>query len=126
MSALKIAHTNFTVFDLHKSLIFYTEILGFQEVRRHEAPDGSYILVYLGDGTGGHQLELTWLKDRKDPYQLGDNEIHLAVTTDNYDAVHTHHKELGLTLWENEAMGIYFVADPDGYWIEIVPEDRLS
>ncbi len=126
MSALKIAHTNFTVFDLQKSLAFYIEILGFQEMRRHEAPDGSYILVYLGDGTGGHQLELTWLKERKDPYQLGDNEIHFALTTNDYDAVHAHHKALGLTLWENEAMGIYFVADPDGYWIEIVPEGRLS
>lgn len=126
MGALKIAHTNFTVFDLDKSLAFYTEALGFQVMRRHEAPDGSFVLAYLGDGTGGHQLELTWLKDRKEPYNLGDNEIHLAVTTDDYTGWHTRHKEMGLNLWENEAMGLYFVEDPDGYWIEVVPENKLK
>ena len=125
MTALKIAHTNFTVFDLQKSLTFYKEIIGFNEIRRMEAEDGSYVIVYLGDGFGGHQLELTWLRDRKEPYNLGDNEIHFAVTTDDYDAVHAHHKALGLNLWENEAMGIYFVADPDGYWIEVVPQGLL-
>ncbi|VFQ44188.1 VOC family protein [Desulfoluna butyratoxydans] len=126
MGTLKIAHTNFTVFDLEKSLAFYTEALDFEIVRRHEAEDGSFVLVYLGDGTGGHQLELTWLKERTEPYNLGDNEIHLAVTTDAYDTWHARHKEMGLNLWENEAMGIYFVEDPDGYWIEVVPEKMMK
>ena len=126
MTAFKIAHTNFNVFDLQKSLTFYNEVIGFKELRRMEAQDGSYIIVYLGDGSGGHQLELTWLRDREEPYNLGDNEIHLAVTTDDYDAVLAHHKDLGLNIWENEAMGIYFVADPDGYWIEVVPQGLLS
>ena len=124
MGSLKIAHTNFNVFDLDKSLDFYKTAFEFEEVRRKVASDGSYILVYLGDGSGAHQLELTWLRDRDEPYDLGDNEIHFAVTIDDYDGWHAKHKEMGYTLWENDAMGLYFVQDPDGFWIEVLPSKR--
>ena len=68
-----------------------------------------------------HQLELTWLADRAEAYDLGENEFHLAFTVDDYAAAHALHKEMGCICFENEAMGIYFIADPDGYWLEIVP-----
>ena len=75
----KFVHNNFNVLDLDKSLAFYKEALGLVEVRRKEAEDGSFILVYLGDGgSSAHQLELTWLRDWDRPYNLGDNEFHLA------------------------------------------------
>ena len=65
------AHNNFNVIDPDKSLKFYEEALGLKEVRRKEAADGSFILVYLGDATTGYQLELTWLRDwEKDSYNL--------------------------------------------------------
>ena len=115
------AHNNFNVIDLDKSLKFYEEALGLKEVRRKEAADGSFILVYLGDATTGYQLELTWLKDRTEPYDLGECEFHLAFVTDRYDELYRRHKEMGCVCFENPAMGIYFIEDPDGYWIEIVP-----
>ena len=115
------AHNNFNVIDLDKSLKFYEEALGLKEVRRKEAADGSFILVYLGDATTGYQLELTWLKDRDKPYDLGECEFHLAFVTDQYDDFYAKHKEMGCVCFENPAMGIYFISDPDGYWIEIVP-----
>lgn len=116
------AHNNFNVIDLEKSLDFYKEALGLTELRRKEAADGSFILVYLGDGTTAHSLELTWLRDwEKDSYDLGDNEFHLAFVTDDFDAAYKKHKEMGCICYENPAMGIYFIADPDNYWIEIVP-----
>ena len=115
------AHNNFNVIDLDKSLKFYEEALGLKEVRRKESADGSFILVYLGDATTGYQLELTWLRDRKDPYDLGDNEIHLAFSTDDFDGAYKTHKEMGCICYENPKMGIYFISDPDGYWLEIVP-----
>lgn len=102
---------------------FYEEALGLKEVRRKEAEDGSFILVYLGDGKTGFQLELTWLRDwEKDHYDLADNEIHLAFTTDNMEAAHQKHEKMGCICYENPQMGIYFINDPDGYWLEIVPE----
>jgi lactoylglutathione lyase len=118
------AHNNINVLDLERSLAFYKEALGLEAVRRHEAKDGSFVLVYLGDGKTPHRLELTWLRDRKEPYDLGDNEIHLAFTVDDYAAALARHKAMGVVCFENPAMGIYFIEDPDGYWLEIVPERR--
>lgn len=91
------AHNNFNVIDLEKSLKFYEEALGLKEVRRKEAADGSFILVYLGDGETPHQLELTWLRDwEKDSYNLGDNEFHLAFEVDDMEAAHKKHEEMGI------------------------------
>ena len=73
------AHNNLNVLNLEKSLAFYKEALGLVEVRRKEKQD--FTLVFLGDETTLHKLELTWLKDRTTPYNLGDNEIHLACTS---------------------------------------------
>ncbi len=115
------AHNNFNVLDLERSLAFYREALGLVEVRRKEAKDGSFVLVYLGDGHGPHQLELTWLRDRTEPYDLGENEFHLALVADDYAAAHARHAAMGCICYENSAMGIYFIHDPDDYWIEILP-----
>ena len=116
----QIAHNNFNVLDLNKSLDFYKKALGLTEYSRKKAEDGSFILVFLGDGITSHQIELTWLRDRTEPYNLGDNEIHLCFKTDNYDAAYKSHKEMDCICYENPAMGLYFISDPDGYWLEIV------
>ncbi|MGM9572059.1 MAG: VOC family protein [bacterium] len=114
-------HNNFNVLDLEKSLKFYAVALGLKETRRITADDGSFIIVYLGDGKNTHFLELTWLRDRSEPYNLGDNEFHLALHTDDYAAALKKHQEMGCVCYINEEMGIYFINDPDGYWIEILP-----
>ena len=115
------AHNNFNVLDLEKSLKFYEEALGLKEKRRKEAADGSFILVYLTDGKTNHELELTWLRDRTEAYNLGENEFHLAFVVDDYEAAHARHQEMGCIVYENPAMGIYFIVDPDNYWLEILP-----
>ncbi len=114
-------HNNINVLDLAKSMKFYEEALGLKEVKRIEPEDGSFIIVYLGDGESRHLLELTWLRDRKEPYNLGDNEFHLAFETDDYEGALKKHKDMECVVFENDAMGIYFIADPDNYWIEILP-----
>lgn len=121
MPNFKFIHNNINVIDLEKSMTFYQKALGLKEVRRKEREN--FTLVYLGDGQTGHQLELTWLKDwPKDRYDLGDNEFHLAFETDDYEASQALHKEMDCICYENPGMGIYFIADPDGYWLEIVPK----
>ena len=114
-------HFNFNVLDLDKSLKFYKEALDLEPVREKTADDESFKLVYLGDGITDFSLELTWLRDRKEPYNLGECEFHRAFKTDEYDSLHQKHKDRGIICFENEKMGIYFISDPDGYWIEIVP-----
>ena len=120
----KFAHNNINVCDLNKSLAFYDKALGLKETSRKVAADGSFILVYLSDGETSHKLELTWLRDHTHPYDLGENEIHLAFTADDFAAAHKHHSDMGCICYENKAMGIYFINDPDGYWLEIVPAKR--
>ena len=119
---LRFAHFNFNVLDLDRSLAFYREALELSPVRAKEAEDGSFKLVYLGDGETGFRLELTWLRDRTEPYDLGEQEFHLALLTDRFDELLARHRAMGCVCFENPAMGIYFIEDPDGYWIEIVPE----
>ena len=117
------AHTNYNVIDLEKSMKFYEEALGLTEKRRVERE--AFTIVYLGDQSTDYLLELTWLRDWEKPsYNLGDNEFHLAVKVDDFEAAHTRHKEMGCICYENPAMGIYFISDPDGYWIEVLPENK--
>ena len=118
-------HFNFNVLDLDRSIRFYEDALGLKEVRRMEAPDGSFILVYMGEEKTGFLLELTWLRDRKEPYDLGEGEFHLCMRVPgDYDAVRAYHKEMDCVCYENTDMGLYFISDPDGYWIEILPEQK--
>ena len=117
-----INHNNLNVLDLNKSIAFYQQALGLKEVRRKEASDGSFSLVFLGDGQTPHSIELTWLRDRTEPYNLGENEFHIAFTVDDFAAAHALHSEMGCICYENKGMGIYFIADPDGYWLEVVPQ----
>ena len=115
-------HFNFNVLDLERSLAFYDQALGLHPVREKVAADGSFKLVFLGDGESDFTLELTWLKDRETPYDLGEDEFHLAFTVADMAAAHARHEAMGCICFENPAMGIYFIEDPDGYWLEIIPQ----
>ena len=119
---LRFNHFNFNVLYLDRSLAFYKQALDLTPVREKEAADQSFKLVYLADAANSpFQLELTWLRDRTEPYNLGECEFHLAFTADDFQATYEKHKAMGCICFENPAMGIYFISDPDGYWIEIVP-----
>ena len=88
-------HFNINVTDLAKSLEFYGKALGLKE---------------------------TWLRDHTGAYELGENESHLCMrVAGDYDAVREYHRALGCICYENHEMGLYFINDPDDYWIEILP-----
>ena len=117
----KMVHENYNVFDLQKSLDFYEKALGLTEKRRVEAPDGSFTIIYIGNDKTDFVMELTYLRDMDRPYNLGDCEFHLAFETEDFEAAHALHEEMGCICFENKEMGIYFISDPDGYWLEIIP-----
>ena len=119
-----LTHSNINVLDIEKSLTFYKEALGMEVANRKKAEDGSFELVFLSDGTSSHQIELTWLKDKDTPYELGDNESHICFKVDDYEAAHALHKKMDCICYENTSMGLYFIEDPDGYWLEIIPANR--
>ena len=117
----KMIHENYNVFNLDKSLAFYKEALNLKEIRRKDAADGSFIICYVGNEDSDFELELTWMRDMDRPYNLGDCEFHLAFQVDDIEAVHAIHEKMGCICFENKEMGIYFITDPDGYWLEVVP-----
>ena len=120
----KMIHENYNVQELDRALAFYEKALGLTEKRRKEASDGSFIIVYIGNEESEFELELRWLSDHPNKYDIGEEEFHLAFRTDDFDAAHKLHEEMGCICYENHDMGIYFIQDPDGYWLEIIPERR--
>ena len=117
----KMIHENYNVTDLARSLAFYETALGLHERRRKAAPDGSFIICFIGNEEADFELELTWLRDHPQAYDLGEEEFHLAFHADDFAAAHALHESMGCICFENPAMGIYFIQDPDGYWLEILP-----
>ena len=115
----KMVHENYNVADLDKSMRFYEEALGLKERRRKTSDE--HIIVFMGNDESDFELELTWLKDHPQKYDIGEEEFHLAFRTDDYEAAHKKHEEMGCICMENPKMGIYFIMDPDGYWLAIVP-----
>lgn len=118
----KMVHENYNVFDLEKTMAFYKEALGLEEKRRIVADDESFIIVYMGNDETDFYLELTWNRDREKPYDLGECEFHLAFEVDDFEEAYKRHKEMDCVCFENKEMGIYFILDPNGYWLEIVPK----
>lgn len=118
----KFAHNNLNVLDLERSLKFYKDALDLTEIRRLEFKD--FILVYLADSFGSEQqLELQWFKNRKTPYNLGENKFHLAFTVKDFAAAYDKHKEMNCICNDVKSLGIYFIEDPDGYQLEVLPEN---
>ena len=118
----KIIHCNINVQNREKSVAFYQEALGLSVSREKSAADGSFVLTYKTDEARAFEIELTWLRDHANqPYNLGENESHICFRVDDYEAAHAKHQEMGCIVYENLQMGLYFIADPDGYWLEIVP-----
>ena len=118
----KMVHENYNVADLAKSMAFYEKALGLTEKSRING-DG-FIIVYLGNETTDFELELTQLEEHPQPYNLGECEFHLAFEAEDFDAAHKLHEEMGCICFENHDMGIYFINEPDGYWLEVVPAKK--
>lgn len=117
----KMVHCNVNVTNLDKSIPFYEEALGLRVKSRKAYDGGAFELAYLEDGRSGFLLELTWLRDHPQPYELGENESHICFAVEDFAAARALHAEMGCICYENEDMGIYFINDPDGYWLEILP-----
>lgn len=112
-------HFNFNVKDLERSLKFYDEALGLKPVR--ESLNDDFKLVWLGDGKSSFTLELTYIYERSEAYDLGEGEFHLALYADDIDAEYERHLAMGIVCQKRKpGHSYYFIEDPDGYWIEIV------
>ena len=119
---MELVHTCIRVRDIDASLAFY-EALGFE--RRGRLNFESAYNVYLGLPGGGDVLELTVNVGRDEPYDLGDGYNHVAVTVDDLDATLEAlpvepEKPPYRPGGRDDLPRIAFVADPDGYRIELI------
>ncbi len=122
----KAIHSMIRVLDEARSLAFYDKAFGLKVADRLDFPDFS--LIYLSNPETEFELELTVNKDQTEPYQLGNGYGHLAVSVDDLDAEHARFEAEGLNprkLVEFAPAGtriarFFFVADPDGYQIEVL------
>lgn len=117
----KIIHENIHVLDYEKSLEFYDKALGMTEVRRIDG--NGWKIVYVANDQSEFELELTWNEGRTEPYDNGGKDMHIAFHVDDFDAFHKLHEDMGCICHENVRMGVYFIQDPDGRWIEILPQE---
>ena len=124
---MRILHTMLRVTDLERSIAFYVDVLGMKLLRRNDYPAGKFTLAFVGyqDEKEGAVLELTynWGVDR---YELGTAYGHIAIEVD--DAAHACEmvrQKGGKVIREAGPMQhgttvLAFVADPDGYYIEVI------
>lgn len=119
----KMVHRCIRVLDLDRSLAFYKQALGLDEIREIWSEDGSRKNVYVGNDTTDFELELTWENGRIEPCSDGGRDTHLAFAVEDIAAARKLHDEMGCVCFVNPRFGIYFIEDPDGYWLEIVPSD---
>lgn len=118
----RIVHENIHVLDLEKSLAFYEKALGMTESRRIKGED--WQIVFIDNDESDFQIELTWNEGHTEPYDNGGRDTHMAFRVDDYDAFYKLHEEMGCICFVNEKMGLYFIEDPDGCWIEIINGDK--
>ncbi|KAI4240931.1 MAG: hypothetical protein L6R42_011410, partial [Xanthoria sp. 1 TBL-2021] len=147
-STYRFNHTMIRVKDQTKSLQFYQDMLGMSLLRTSESPSSGFNLYFLGYVPGANNdvntktlegvLELTWNygteKDENFKYHSGNSEPqgfgHLAITVDDLDAACKRFEENGVNwkkrLTDGRMKNVAFVLDPDGYWIEVVQNQRYK
>ncbi|WP_238369054.1 VOC family protein [Heliomarina baculiformis] len=122
----KAIHTMIRVLNEDRSVAFYRDAFGLTQSDRLDFDD--FTLVYLWNEEAGHELELTINKERTEPYDLGDGYGHIAFSVDDLDSEHARFEAAGYSprkIVEFERDGqliarFFFVADPDGYQIEVL------
>ncbi len=116
-------HFNINVTNLERSVAFYKQALGLMPCGEIDGPEGAFKILYLKNDSSDFMLELTWLRDHPEAYDLGECEFHLCLrVAGDYEETRAFHQAMGCVCFENHDMGLYFISDPDGYWIEILPE----
>ena len=121
-------HTMLRVFDLEKSLHFYTDMLGMKVLRRSENEVGKYSLAFVGYGDEKDTavIELTYNWGRTDPYELGTAYGHIAIGVPDIYATCERLAAAGAKIprpagpVKGGTTLIAFVEDPDGYKIELI------
>ena len=126
--SFRFLHAMIRVFDMDKSIEFYTRHLGMKELRRTDYPEGKFTLAFIGYGEeqGNTVIELTHNWDQAEKYEIGSGFGHLAVSVPDIYGACDQMKAEGVTIsrepgpMKHGTTVIAFIEDPDGYKIELI------
>jgi lactoylglutathione lyase len=104
---------------MERTLRFYKAALNMDVVRQKKSD--AMEMMFLGNEASSHQVEVIREAGRTKSYDLGENSVHFAFRTDDIDAARARHKEMGCIDHEVPEFGVYYIKDPDGYLVEIMP-----
>ena len=120
---MKYLHTMIRVQNLESALDFFINKLGMIEVRRREAPEGRFTLVFLATGPGESTIELTYNWDQEEPYTVGRNFGHLAYSVENIYQLCEELQKKGVTILRPPRDGkMAFIKSPDQISVELLQE----
>ena len=120
---MKYLHTMIRVQNLESALDFFINKLGMMEVRRREAPEGRFTLVFLATGPGESTIELTYNWDQEEPYTVGRNFGHLAYSVENIYQLCEDLQNKGVTILRPPRDGkMAFIRSPDQISVELLQE----
>ena len=125
--AKKLLHTRYRVNDLEKTVSFYKDVLGLEEVRRHKSPRGSE-LAFMKAPESDELIELCYFP-ASGPVQVQPDLTHLAFEVDSLEEFAKHLAQRGLKYSDGPHMtsdghGIAFIDAPEGYEIELIQAPR--
>src|SRR4030088_3641793 len=123
----KLLHTRYRVKDLEKTVSFYRDVLGLQEVRRHTSGRGSR-LVFFKAPQSEEEIEICKF-DESGPVKVGPDLTHLAFEVDDLDAFAKHAASKGYPLSDGptptgSGSVIAFIDAPEGYEIELIQRGK--
>src|SRR6516225_1690054 len=123
----KLLHTRYRVDDLERTVRFYKEVLGLQEVRRHKSPRGSELVFIKAPGSE-ELIELCYFPS-SGPVQVQPDLTHLAFEVDSLEDFGKHLAKLGMKYSDGPHLkpdggGIAFIDAPEGYEIELIQMSR--
>jgi lactoylglutathione lyase len=104
---------------MEKSLAFYEKALNLKVLRRKDAADRE--IAFIGNEESSQQTEIVHMNGRTKAFDHGENSVYFAFRTDDFEAARARHVEMGCFDHDLPEFGVYFIKDPDGYLIEIMP-----
>jgi lactoylglutathione lyase len=127
MKVQKLLHTRYRLNDLEKSVRFYTQVLGLEEVRRHKSPRGSE-LVFLKTPNSDELIELCHFPS-SGPVEVQTDLTHLAFEVENLDAFARHLARFDIRYsdgphYKEDGSGFAFIDAPEGYEVELMQPGR--
>ena len=115
----RLEHNCIYVTEIERTLYFYEKALNLKVLRQKKSEKME--IIFIGNEESVQQVEVIHEAGRTKPYDHGENSVHFALRTDDIEAARAMHKEMGCIAYEVPEFGVYYIKDPDGYLVEIMP-----